>query len=89
MSNDATGTATSVGGTTMPDDDIGTVRWFGESWGAPANDPRTRIEAPVGLCVECHLPISSDGQGVTIPSGEGRAIFHKICFFDVLGVPHD
>jgi hypothetical protein len=24
----------------MPEDDIGTLRWWGESWGAPVCDPR-------------------------------------------------
>ena len=46
------------------DDDLGTVRWFGESWGAPINDPRSHVTTPVDeRCIECLLLIKSDDQG--------------------------
>jgi hypothetical protein len=72
----------------MTDDDIGTVRWFGESWHAPVNDPRARIETPTDQrCIECLLYLQSDDQGMRIPSGSGFAYFHKACFFAAIGVP--
>lgn len=75
----------------MTDDDIGTVRWFGESWRAPINDPRAEIPIPVGeQCIYCHLPIVSDDQGISVPGPPtGRVVFHKDCFFDEIGVPHE
>lgn len=59
----------------MDDDDLGTLRWFGESWGAPVCDPRTRVPPPVGLVCMGHAhmhqdrpeAIESGDQGVTMP----------------------
>lgn len=78
----------------MDDDDIGTVRWFGQSWHAPINDPRAEVPVPVNQdCMSCHLPIGSDDQGVEIPYYSGgyaeRQPWHKNCFFDEIGVPHE
>ena len=73
----------------MIDDDIGTTRWFGESWGAPVNDPRTHVETPTNeRCLECLLWIRAGDQGFQIPGGEtpGHVTFHKQCFFDAIGV---
>jgi hypothetical protein len=70
-------------------DDIGTLRWFGESWHAPVNDPRARIKTPIDeRCLECLLYIKSDDQGVRIPAGESHryATFHKKCFFETMGL---
>jgi hypothetical protein len=76
----------------MDGDDIGTVRWFGESWGAPVNDPRARVEAPITFnCMDCSKWIESDDSGFMILDGlvGGYVAFHKDCFFDAIGVPHD
>jgi hypothetical protein len=71
-------------------EDIGTVRWFGDSWGAPINDPRTWVETPTNeLCAECMKWIESDDSGIRIPGVEasGYVSFHKKCFFHTIGVP--
>lgn len=82
MSNDKVN-ATFHGG----DDDIGTVRWFGQSWHAPINDPRAEVPVPTDHdCTYCHVPIVSDDSGVTIPSQDGRVVFHRTCFFKELGL---
>lgn len=68
------------------DDDIGTVRWFGESWGAPINDPRARIETPAAeKCIDCSRWIMNDDQGVRIPSRE-FVYYHLDCFLRDIGV---
>jgi hypothetical protein len=74
----------------MSDDDIGTVRWFGESWGAPVNDPRAKIDTPLGTrCLECMLWIKNGDQGFRIDGGEnpGFSYFHKKCFLAAIGAP--
>lgn len=75
----------------MTDDDIGTVRWFGQSWDAPVNDPRTQIAVPFGKeCIYCYKPIREDDTGISVPGPPlGRVYFHKNCFFDEVGVPHE
>ena len=72
----------------VTDDDIGTVRWFGDSWGAPVNDPRARLEsAPVHMnCIRCGIPIHSDDQGISIPGPDGYVAYHLGCFFEELGI---
>lgn len=78
----------------MDDDDIGTVRWFGDSWHAPVNDPRARVESPVDQrCIHCHLWIGPADRGVTIPylnvdTGPTTVAYHLKCFLDEIGVPH-
>lgn len=75
------------------DDDLGTVRWFGDSWQAPVCDPRTHVDTPTGLfCTECGKPIDGDDQGVTLDllPGAGvpwtRAPWHLRCWLaQVLG----
>jgi hypothetical protein len=76
-------------------DDIGTVRWFGESWGAPVNDPDTHVDTPTHRqCIECLRWIESDDQGMVIPTvpeidPQGTVAYHRVCFFDVIGIPHE
>jgi hypothetical protein len=77
----------------MSDDDIGTVRWFGDSWGAPMNDPRARIDTPTHRqCLGCFRWIESDAQGVQIAASpevapEGTVVYHLDCFLEEIGVP--
>lgn len=77
-------------------EDLGTVRWFGESWGAPVCDPRTHIETPVGMvCIgHPHLHneqnryagILSEDQGITMPGPDGeRVAFHLDCWLHEIG----
>jgi hypothetical protein len=75
------------------DDGIGTVRWFGESWGAPINDPRAQISNPVDTkCIDCGRYIESDDQGVGILSVgidhslDGYVYYHLDCFMRMLGL---
>jgi hypothetical protein len=72
--------------------EIGTVRWFGDSWGAPVCEPRTHIETPVGDdCAGCERAIQAEDIGITMPSVSvadalGRATFHLDCFMrEVVG----
>lgn len=44
------------------------MKWFGQSWGAPACEPGDRVETPVGrLCLWCQEPIAAGDQGFLIP----------------------
>ena len=50
------------------DEDLGTVRWFGETWLAPVCDPRAHVPTPVGeRCLDCRVTIEQGDRGVTIP----------------------
>lgn len=71
---------------------IGTVRWFGRSWGASICDPEAQIDAPVGEeCGRCALPIYEDDLGITTPligvEGRDRLAYHLDCFLASLGQP--
>jgi len=67
------------------DDVIGTVRWFGKSWGAPVCDPRAHIPTPIGSrCEGCGHPVTEDDNGVTMPYWDGTSrpgfvAFHREC----------
>lgn len=53
-------------------DDLGTIRWFGPSWGAPVCDPRTNIPTPVDtFCEGCSQRITQGENGVTYPYWDG------------------
>lgn len=72
-------------------DDIGTLRWFGRSWGAPVNDPRAEIPTPEGaMCVRCGVPIQADHRGVSLPFFDGkdasRIQYHLGCWLEEVGV---
>lgn len=80
------------------EDDIGTVRWFGESWGAPVCDPRAHIETPVGRACYGHghmheersSVIEPDDQGVSLPfystAGVIQIAYHLDCWLHEVGV---
>ena len=69
------------------EDDLGTVRWFGESWGAPMNDPRTQVPTPTWERCDCGQPILTGDQGLSIPKSEGgRVFYHLVCFYQSLGL---
>jgi hypothetical protein len=77
----------------MDSDDLGTVRWFGESWGAPVCHPATKVYTPVTEpCEACDVMITEDDQGVTIPfvgsvGSWVRHAYHLQCFLaEVSGV---
>lgn len=73
-------------------DDVGTVRWFGASWGAPICDPRTKIEVPIDrLCLNCGGGFFEHSRGVSTAasfsiSEEGRVYYHLGCFLRNLGI---
>jgi len=79
------------------DDDLGTVRWFGESWGAPICDPRAHVATPLGWTCAGHehmhakrSPLIEEAdQGVTIPC-YGREVtmlaYHLNCWLHELGI---
>lgn len=78
-------------------EDIGTVRWFGESWGAPACDPRAEVPVPVGMACagheHCHehrsATIEPGDQGITLPGYLGGTLqtvaYHLDCWLHEIG----
>ena len=76
----------------FPDDDIGTVRWFGPTWHAPVNDPRTEISVPLGEnCIRCQGAFDHGDQGIATAaslslSENGQVFYHRDCFFQALGI---
>ncbi len=74
----------------MADDDSGTVRWFGQSWRAPVNNPRAHIATPTDTkCAHCNAPIEDGDQGITMPylhdNIEDRIAYHLDCFLHTIG----
>jgi hypothetical protein len=69
------------------------MRWFGESWGAPCNEPQDRAPTPVGsVCVGCKQVVNDDDQGLVIPSlrpsGSTReTAWHLDCLLRRIGAP--
>jgi hypothetical protein len=84
----------------MGDDELGTLRWFGDSWDAPVCDPRAHVDTPVGSPCwgheHLHGPLRpaviEDGdQGVTLPyyPGEQTVVtiaYHLRCWLHEVGV---
>lgn len=56
-----------------------TIRWFGESWGAPVCDPETHVETPAGKrCLGCPDEIEEGQAGVVVlasPEIAGRYVY--------------
>ena len=75
-------------------DELGTLRWFGATWGAPVNDPRAEIPVPLGEdCLRCHFLFDSADRGLAVAasteiSASGQVFYHLECWLDELGVPH-
>lgn len=79
---------------TSIDDEIGTTRWFGESWRAAACHPRARIPTPVGeACAYCPNPIGEQDRGLRFPyngaNGAPWSYVHVKCFLDSILPPAD
>jgi hypothetical protein len=65
--------------------DTGSMRWFGESWGAPVCQIRNKMAVPVDhLCYECGLPIKEDHRGFAIPFFGGGPVSHAYYHFECL-----
>lgn len=79
------GISIEVTGDSNDESSIGTVRWFGPSWGAPVCDPRAHIPTPVRMsCEGCLQEITGDENGVTYPYWDGgttvvRIAYHREC----------
>lgn len=73
-------------------DDYYAGGWFGESWGAPVNDPELHKETPVGeICPGCQKPIREGDVGMLIPNiGLADAVklgaYHRNCFLRLVGI---
>jgi hypothetical protein len=73
-------------------DETSTCRWFGESWGAPANDTRLEIPVPVGsLCHACRVKFVHGDCGVRLSilgfrGHFGYSYYHRACLMDALGL---
>lgn len=74
-------------------EEIGTVRWFGDGWGAPVNDPRARVPVPVGEpCMGgCGHSIAEHDRGIGIPHlpGGHYGWHHLGCWLRSLGLTPD
>lgn len=56
-----------------------TMRWFGESWGAPMNDDCPQVDVPFGAqCIHCLELIDEDDRGVVYANGP---VAHVECHF--------
>lgn len=43
------------------------IRWFGDTWGGPINDPLYQIDVPVGTkCLECTGLVTERDRGVVV-----------------------
>lgn len=72
------------------DDEKGTERWFGKSWGASCCEASTHVKTPIGRpCLRCREPIRVGDQGLIHPLvhgvAEGKALVtleptHLDCF---------
>jgi hypothetical protein len=77
-----------------PDAPLGTVRWFGPSWGAPVNREAALVDTPVGRdCVMGDGPIKAEDRGVTVPylssTHQDVAVYHLPCFLEQMGLTDD
>lgn len=76
----------------------GTVRWFGESWGAPVCEQANHIETPVGMPCGGHEHLHSTpdswlihehDQGITVPyhgaEGISTIAYHLDCWLHEIG----
>jgi len=55
-----------------------TMRWFGESWGAPLNEDCPQVEVPVGgFCIWCEEVILQQNSGIVYSNGP---LAHLECF---------
>jgi hypothetical protein len=66
------------------DEQFGTVRWFGQPWGAHLCVPETEVSLPAEtVCSECTSLIEAGQSGVRVPHLGRRAAysyFHIDCF---------
>jgi hypothetical protein len=57
--------------------EAGTMRWFGEDWGASVCEVSEHMKTPVGReCYRCKKGIEAGDQGIIIPG----YIWHLECF---------
>lgn len=75
---------------------MGTVRWFGRTWGASVCDPDTHIETPAGQeCAGCGGAVVEGHQGITLPYARPteadmqptRIAYHLDCWLQAIGAP--
>jgi hypothetical protein len=71
----------------------GTFRWFGDSWGAPICNPEVEIDTPVGeFCARCGGQVRAGDRGITLPFHKGihdpvtREPYHLQCFKESVGI---
>lgn len=58
--------------------DLPTMRWFGDPWGAPINEDCPRVAAPVGCnCQWCNEKVQATETGVIYSNGPAC---HLECF---------
>lgn len=68
------------------------VRWFGESWGAPVCSPDRRVATPAGEpCYLCERPLAQGDIGLVVPFHGGapgvyKLAAHHSCFMRHLGL---
>lgn len=74
------------------DEDLGTVRWFGEAWNTTLCIAARKVPTPIGEpCLRCADPILAEDNGITMPyvqaDGVTTAVFHLDCNLEgILGL---
>jgi hypothetical protein len=62
------------------------MRWFGESWGAPACTPEEHVPTPIGYwCRQCEKPIVVGDRGFLLPHCDGETVQQVAWHLDCLG----
>jgi hypothetical protein len=67
--------------------DLGSTRWFGQSWGAPVCDPATKTAIPLDhLCDQCGLKFLVTDRGLLVRSlgPEPYVYYHFDCFMGIV-----
>lgn len=73
------------------DQKIGTVRWFGDNWGAPVCEPEAQIDTPLlAPCIRCNEWFHIGDRGVSLIASpsihpSGRVAYHLMCFLEEVG----
>lgn len=72
------------------DEEIGSTRWFGPSWGAPVCKPGAQVFLPANTsCAGCLGEIGVEESGIRLPHlGAYRefSYYHLDCFLEVVGI---
>ena len=68
-----------------------TVKWFGESWGAPVCKPENHAATPTAPCAHCNLAFRKSDSGIILPFAGGpgdppELPYHRLCLLWQMGI---